>query len=111
MTLGEKINFYRKTRRLSQEELAERVGVSRQAVSTWENGDATPEVEKLLALARAFGVTTDELLSPEEPEDASGDAENAPSGGEEAPASPYRGAVPDSGFLTRLIRRYGYLAG
>ncbi len=49
MTLGEKINYYRKRSKLSQEELAERVGVSRQAVSKWELGDATPEVEKLLA--------------------------------------------------------------
>ena len=67
MTLHEKILYYRKQARLSQEELAARVGVSRQAVSKWELGDATPEVDKLVALARVFGVTTDELLSPEEP--------------------------------------------
>ena len=67
MTLGEKILFYRKQNKLSQEELAALVGVSRQAVSKWELGEATPEVEKLLALARAFAITTDELLSPDEP--------------------------------------------
>ena len=45
--------------KLSQEELAARVGVSRQAVSKWELGEAAPDINKLLALARAFGVTTD----------------------------------------------------
>lgn len=51
MRLNEKIYYYRKAMKLSQEELAERVGVSRQSVSKWELGEATPEVEKLLALA------------------------------------------------------------
>ena len=41
--------------------------MSRQAVSKWELGDATPELDKLAALAKAFGVTADELLSEEEP--------------------------------------------
>ena len=67
--MGEKIQYYRKKNKLSQEELAARVGVSRQAVSKWELDDATPEVDKLLALAGAFGVTTDELLSPEAPQE------------------------------------------
>ncbi|MDE7003668.1 MAG: helix-turn-helix domain-containing protein, partial [Oscillospiraceae bacterium] len=67
MKLNEKILYYRKAAKLSQEELAAQVGVSRQAVSKWELGDATPEVDKLLLLARAFGVTTDELLSGDEP--------------------------------------------
>lgn len=67
MKLNEKINYYRKRAKLSQEELAARVGVSRQSVSKWELGDATPEVDKLLTLSRAFGVTVDELLREEEP--------------------------------------------
>ncbi len=67
MKLSEKINYYRKQAKLSQEELAARVGVSRQSVSKWELGDATPEVDKLLTLSRAFGVTVDELLREEEP--------------------------------------------
>lgn len=67
MKLNEKINYYRRRAKLSQEELAARVGVSRQAVSKWELGDATPEVGKLLALVRAFGVTVDELLQEDEP--------------------------------------------
>ncbi len=67
MKLSEKINYYRKQAKLSQEELAARVGVSRQSVSKWELGDATPEVDKLLTLSRAFGVTVDELLREDEP--------------------------------------------
>ena len=69
MTLGEKICWYRKKNKFSQEELAARVGVSRQAVSKWELGDAVPEVEKLRLLAQVFSVTTDELLSPDLPGD------------------------------------------
>ena len=68
MTLGESIYYYRKRSGMSQEALAERVGVSRQAVSRWELGDTTPEVGKLMALAEAFGITTDQLLSGKEPE-------------------------------------------
>ena len=57
MKLNEKIAYYRRQGKLSQEELAARVGVSRQAVSKWELGEAAPDINKLLALARAFDVT------------------------------------------------------
>lgn len=101
MTLGESIYYYRKRSGMSQEALAERVGVSRQAVSRWELGDTTPEVGKLMALAEAFGITTDQLLSGKEPKEP----------------SPGEGPVPNSewdklpGFLARMIRRHGWLAG
>ena len=71
MKLNEKIAYYRWQGKLSQEELAAQVGVSRQAVSKWELDEAAPDINKLLALARAFGVTTDHLLDegaePERP--------------------------------------------
>ena len=67
MRLNEKILYYRKKTGLSQEALAAKVGVSRQAVSKWELGETTPDVEKLVILAKVFGVTTDELLGLEEP--------------------------------------------
>lgn len=113
MKLNEKILYYRKAAKLSQEELAERVGVSRQAVSKWELGDATPEVEKLLALARAFGVTTDELLSEADPAPgAEPPAENAaPSAAASSVPAAGDGFDRAAGFLGRLIRRYGWLAG
>ena len=69
MKLNEKIAYYRRKAKLSQEELAALTGVSRQAVSKWELGEAAPDIGKLLALANAFGVTTDHLLNKdEEPE-------------------------------------------
>ncbi len=62
MTLGERIQSCRKRAGLSQEQLAERLGVSRQAVSKWESDAAQPELDKVVALARVFGITTDQLL-------------------------------------------------
>ena len=59
MKLNEKIAYYRRAKRMSQEELAAQAGVSRQAVSKWELGEAAPDIGKLLALSKAFGVTTD----------------------------------------------------
>ena len=62
MTMGEKILNMRKARGWSQEELAERVGVSRQAVSRWESGTAKPDVDKIIAICDLFGVSADYLL-------------------------------------------------
>ncbi len=63
MKLHEKIYSQRKLKGFSQEELAEKLGVSRQAVSKWETGEALPEITKLKGLAEVFGVTTDFLLN------------------------------------------------
>ena len=52
----------RKAKGLTQEQLAEELGVSRQAVSKWESGQSIPDVDKLAALSRFFGVTADSLL-------------------------------------------------
>lgn len=68
MRLHEKIYALRKKEGLSQEALAEKLGVSRQSVSKWETGEATPEVSKLLSLSKLFGVTTDYLLDDESEE-------------------------------------------
>ncbi len=62
MKLSEKIVQMRKGMGLSQEQLAELCGVSRQAVSKWENGQAQPELDKVLVLAKVFSISTDELL-------------------------------------------------
>ena len=62
MTIGETIQRLWTKRRLSQEQLAELVGVSRQAVSKWELNAALPDTDKLVPLARALGVSVDELL-------------------------------------------------
>ena len=61
MTLAERIFALRTQRDLSQEELAEQLGVSRQSVSKWETGQSVPDLDKLIKLADLFGVTLDEL--------------------------------------------------
>ena len=53
---------YRRSLGLSQEQLSERIGVSRQTISKWEGGQSAPDVEKLVALADCFCVTLDELI-------------------------------------------------
>lgn len=65
--LSEKIYELRRKAGLSQDALAERIGVSRQAVSKWETGAATPELDKLRALCACFGVTLDELTGEAPP--------------------------------------------
>ncbi len=65
MILADKIANLRKKNGWSQEELAEKMQVSRQAVSKWEGAQAVPDLEKILALSRLFGVTTDYLLKDE----------------------------------------------
>lgn len=62
MTLAEKIYELRKNNKLSQEQLAEKIGVSRQSISKWESGETSPELERVVALSQVFNVTTDYLL-------------------------------------------------
>lgn len=62
MTLAEKILHLRTQQGLSQLELAERLGVSRQSVSKWETGQSVPDLDKLIKLADLFGITVDELV-------------------------------------------------
>ena len=61
--LSEKIYTLRRKNRLSQEQLAERIGLSRQAISKWEGGLSTPELDKLKALSECFQITIDELTN------------------------------------------------
>lgn len=72
---------YRKKMNLSQEELASRIGVSRQAVSKWERAEASPDTDNLILLADIYGVSLDELLKGEketESETQSEEPENNP---------------------------------
>lgn len=62
MTFSDKFWELRKARGLSQEQLANEMNVSRQAVSKWESGQSEPDVDKVFALSKFFGVTTDYLL-------------------------------------------------
>ena len=62
MILADKIVEQRKKIGLSQEELADKLGVSRQAVSKWEGAQSIPDLGRILELGRLFGVSTDYLL-------------------------------------------------
>lgn len=66
MTTGQRIAEQRKKLSLSQEALGEKMGVSRQAISKWESDGAMPEVDKLIALSKLFGVSVGWLLGVEE---------------------------------------------
>jgi transcriptional regulator with XRE-family HTH domain len=67
MDIGRKIQEHREKNGLSQEALAEKIGVSRQSISKWELGQALPEVDKIVQLSQLFGVSTDSLLHGEKP--------------------------------------------
>lgn len=118
MKLNEKIARCRRHAGLSQEALAEQIGVSRQAISKWETGEASPEISKLPLLARTFGVTADWLLNEEE-EAAEPDVDPTPAQ-EEPPRRQYSDEAPRStpswvddlpGILGRLVKRWGWLVG
>ena len=86
MTLGEKLQLLRRSRGLSQEQLAAELDVSRQAISKWECGDSTPDLDKLRAICTYFGVTTDYLIWENE--------EDIPSGSAKAAAEEKKSAEP-----------------
>lgn len=76
MTLGEKLQKLRKSQAWTQEELAEKVGVSRQSLSKWESDGALPDTANIIVLADLFGVTTDYLLREAPPADAAAPADS-----------------------------------
>ena len=86
MDLGERLYQLRKARNLSQGEVADALGVSRQSVSKWENNTSVPELDKLVKLGELFGLTLDELVKGRA--GWSGPARPpAPQGGGESPPS------------------------
>ncbi|MBQ6152747.1 MAG: helix-turn-helix transcriptional regulator [Ruminococcus sp.] len=66
--IANRLYEYRKNMGLTQEELAEKIGVSRQAVSKWERSEASPDTDNLIELSKVYGVTLDELLKGKEDE-------------------------------------------
>lgn len=77
MTLEEKLQLLRRSRGLSQEQLAAELDVSRQAISKWECGDSTPDLDKLRTICTYFGVTTDYLIWENEEDVPTGGANTA----------------------------------
>ncbi len=95
--IANRLYQYRKQMGLSQEELAEQIGVSRQAVSKWERAEASPDTDNLIALSKVYGVTLDEMLT--------GRAENAENPQQSTEQEPKRDETaqpeeekPQSGF-------------
>lgn len=84
MNVGATITAYRRARGMTQDELGERLGVSNQAVSKWENAISMPDITLLPALARALGISLDVLLGEAEPV--------------EAPAYLYPDDVPEAAY-------------
>ena len=70
MEFNNKLYELRKQKGFSQEELANRLNVSRQTVSKWEVGDSTPDMEKLVAMSDLFGISLDELVLDKSPDPA-----------------------------------------
>lgn len=98
MTTGQKIQTLRKQRGLTQEQLAQRLEVSRQAVSRWELDESLPETANLLPLGEVLGVSLDTLLDP-----AQGLEGPAPKEEPSAPAAPAPTAPSLRGLLKRRL--------
>lgn len=95
--LSDNIRYYRKRKEMSQDELAEQLGVSRQSISLWETGQTQPTIDNIIALTRLFGITSDELLSDDPAAPTANAAEPLP----EAPTDTADAAVPAEGQTDR----------
>ena len=96
--LGNRLASLRKEKGYSQEELAEKLGVSRQAVSKWENGEASPDTANLIALAELYDISLDELV---------GKAPAGSSKTEEVEGEVVDSVVPETGsFEEEEVMRY-----
>ena len=62
MTIGEKITHLRIANGISQEKLADMLGVSRQSISKWESDESLPQIDKIVEFCQLFKISTDELL-------------------------------------------------
>ncbi len=103
MQLSEKIYLCRKKGGLSQEALADQMGISRQAVSKWETGESEPDLSKLRQLAVIFGVSADWLLSDQD------EPETPPTQAEPPRKSGFLDSLP--GFIVHAVKKFGWLYG
>lgn len=105
MSFGNNLQMLRKKNQLSQEGLAEMLGVSRQAVSKWELGEGYPEVDKLLILSKKLNVSLDSLLG----------AENTPIASENGkPSDMIRIISPNEGVIisaSKVVRSQQFKGG
>ena len=113
MNIADRIQSLRKQKGMSQIELADAIGVSRQAVSKWESEQTIPDLDKIVAMSEIFGTTTDYLLKGIEPlENEDSQATAAVSPATAVPAAPAAPAVPKMtkeeaiAFVTKLSQEY-----
>ena len=99
MNVGEKIQIVRKSKGMSQEDLAQRLLVSRQTVSLWETGKTLPTIDNLVCLKNVFGMTLDDILCQEHSERSAGETLEFPLSIEE------RRNITDAFFLQKLFWR------
>ena len=107
MTLGERIAYYRGALGLSQGELAEKLGVSRQAVSKWETDAGLPDLDRLIALSGLYNITLDELVKGTAPSPAPADGaqaaafppEASPAAAEKPAEKPASGGQKTVGYI------------
>ena len=104
MTLGERLQKLRKEKGLSQDQLAEALNVSRQAVSKWERDEAVPEIDKVIKLSEIFSVSIDSILKEEPQPVQEAPLPNPGYGREERPAD-------SISQLFAFLKRKWYLAG
>ena len=107
MKLHEKIYYCRKKAGYSQEDMAEKLGVSRQAVSKWETGEAVPELAKFSAIAKLFNVTTDWLLCDDDSEPEAPETEMS----ESTPRVADEISDGVMSIISKMWRAYGWLIG
>lgn len=107
MTLADKIYEARKRARLSQEELAHRLGVTRQAVSKWETGRSVPDTENIRRMAAALAVSSDYFLGSDPIGTADAMEPEAGTAGTEAAGNP----APPPDLLARRLGLLLFLAG
>ena len=112
MTFGEKLQALRQRAGMSQDALAERLGVSRQAVSRWERDETMPETDKVVPLADLFGVTTDYLLRTRSGGDTAPEGGQTPPEGRDGSGSGSPRPAEDTlSRLAYLAKTRGYLLG
>ena len=78
MNLGEKIYELRKRQNLSQEELGDKLNVSRQTISKWERNESTPDLDKIVPLCDLFNLSVDELLQVKKTDKSESEIQSAP---------------------------------
>lgn len=104
MAFAENLQYLRKAHKMTQEELADALQVSRQSVSKWENGEAYPETEKLIALCNLFDVSLDALVRG----DLTAEAPSAPATPADShPEEPPSEELPEGSKRERLMNALG----